>query len=124
MNRWLLWLLMLISPWASALGEELWLAPDTCAMTNQESECKLQLQLEFHSQQPRSLCLWLAHSAAPLTCFHQRRDFSYKLQLSLARDTLIELRDQQNRTIASRLLRVAIYEPASRRRRGLSWDLL
>lgn len=113
----------LISPLAQA--DELTLTPDTCAVTAEKPACRLDLLIEYQSDTPKSLCIWVAKHPIPLTCFENQIHFKYQVQLTLADDTLFELRDPKNNVITSGLVKVAKFEPANtRRRRGLNWNLL
>lgn len=114
---------MISSPFIQA--SELTLTPNTCAVTAERPACRLNLLIEYQSNTPKSLCIWVARHPIALTCFENQIRFKYQVQLTLADDTLFELRDPKNNIITSGLVKVAKFEPANtRRRRGLNWNLL
>ncbi len=110
----------------SLQADEFSLMPNTCAVTAENPVCDLALVIEYQSETPQSLCLWLTAKTVALTCFENRLHFTYQLQLTLADDTQFELRDpKNNNTLRSAFVKVAKFEPAkSRKRRGLHWNLL
>ncbi|MCL1120444.1 DUF3019 domain-containing protein [Shewanella seohaensis] len=110
----------------TSLADELKITPNTCAVTLEKPDCHLDLLIEYQSDIPQSLCVWLTTEAVALTCFEDSLNFKYQVQLTLAKDALFELRDpQSNHIVTTALVKVAKFEPANpRRRRGLNWNLL
>ncbi len=110
----------------SCLADELRITPNTCAVTLEKPDCHLDLLIEYQSDIPQSLCVWLTTETVAIACFQDRLDFKYQIQLTLAKDTLFELRDPKNNSlVTTALVKVAKFEPANpRRRRGLNWNLL
>lgn len=127
-SLWFTYCTLLISCFVSfALrADELTLTPNTCAVTQEKPSCALDLLIEYQSDIPQSLCIWMAKQAVVLACFENKLNFKYQVQLTLVDDTLFELRDpKNNNTISSGLVKVARFEPANnRKRRGLNWNLL
>ncbi|GLR34200.1 DUF3019 domain-containing protein [Shewanella decolorationis] len=111
---------------SSILADEIRITPDTCAITLERPTCHLDLLIEYQSQVPQSLCLWVVKHTTALACFNDSLDFKYQVQLTIAEDTLFELRDlKNNQIVTTALVKVAKFEPANtRRRRGLNWNLL
>jgi len=110
----------------SIRADELKITPDTCAITPERPMCNLNLLIEYQSNIPKSLCIWIVKHTATLACFKDSFGFKYRVKLTLAEDTSFELRDMNNNdVVATSIVRVAKFEPANtRRRRGLNWNLL
>lgn len=110
----------------SIRADELKITPNTCAITLERPTCHLNLLIEYQSKIPQSLCLWIVKHTTALVCFNDSLNFKYQVQLTIAEDTLLELRDlKNNQIVTTELVKVAKFEPANtRRRRGLNWNLL
>lgn len=106
-------------------GQELILTPSTCVIADPEQNCKIDIDVEFQSSQLVNFCLWIDGIRKHDKCFQGKHALTEQLSLTLAHDTLIELRDFNDRVLAEGLIKVATFEPINtRRRRGLGWNLL
>lgn len=110
----------------SIRADELKITPNTCATTLKSSTCNLDIIIEYLSPNKESMCIWIVKHSAAIACFKDSFGFKYQIQLTLAEDTLFELRNMNsNDIVATTLVKVAKFEPANtRRRRGLNWNLL
>lgn len=110
---------------AFTYGQELTLTPSTCVITDPEQNCQIDIDVEFQSNQLVNFCLWIDGIRKRDKCFQDKQSLTEQLSLTLAHDTLIELRDFNDRVLAEGLIKVATFEPINtRRRRGLGWNLL
>jgi hypothetical protein len=88
--------------------------PNICVTQQVGDMCQLTFNIETQDVPPGVLCLFL--NGELLTCSRQGR-FYNKTSISIVQDSLLELKNNAQKTILSKTLLVKYLEPHNQRRR-------
>ncbi|MCG9697646.1 DUF3019 domain-containing protein [Shewanella sp. Isolate11] len=120
----LLSFLLLCSFEAHCTMTEVNVAPKTCAVLEEGKPCHIQLKVNYTLDNLEQTCIWLAHKTSPEQCFN-RLDVAHFLELTLTKDTLVLIKNIDEKILEQVTIQIATYQPVNqRKRRGLNWNLL
>lgn len=106
------------------ISNQLNLHPLTCAVMEKDIFCKTELKLEFISNHPQNICVWLSNSSSPKKCYQKTQNFKLSFPIKIKSDLIVFIKDMHGKVIVTSELKFAIFQPAKvRKRRGLNWDI-
>ncbi|WP_333609204.1 DUF3019 domain-containing protein [Arsukibacterium sp.] len=95
-------------------------SPTVCVTEQQQASCRAELTLRWHSQQPQSLCFYLAEQS--MQCWHQATAGEFKQMLDWHYGW-VSLRANSDLILLSTELQVLSRQPLRRRRVAGPWSL-
>jgi len=85
--------------------------------------CEDQLEISWHSKDPRSLCLFQSDKNLPLRCWENENSGKHSFALAIANNVQFHLREiDQNELLVSQEFEVVQNTNNTRRRRRNPWS--
>jgi hypothetical protein len=121
-----LWLISQLSIFATYAQQQpepkLQITPNKCVALRQGQTCYTDLAIQWHSQEPRDLCVYQTGNSEALKCWQNRTQGSFSGEIKTDKTIEFQLREEKtNLILASSMLKIAwVYK---RKRRAVSWRI-
>jgi hypothetical protein len=113
----------MISLPAPAAQAELSLVPKVCVLARGEQVCRDRVNIEWHTDQPLTLCLFVDDAESPLRCWREEAGGDHVYQAETAESLLFQLRQQHTGILlASEIFAVIREHTEYRYRRRNPWS--
>lgn len=96
-------------------------APTVCLVDQQQRPCQLDLNLQWQSALPQSVCAYLDEQQ--LACWNTVQQGQWQQQLQLTGPARLELRNHQQQVLLQQQLTVLSRQPERRRRLVAPWSV-
>jgi len=99
------------------------LKPRLCVLTDGEENCHDQLEVQWMSETPRSVCLYQNDQPMPLQCWSNQNTGEYRFVLTTNASTDFQLReDEHGRALGQEMFEVVHQQKRYRKPRRNPWN--
>ncbi|MDQ2075733.1 DUF3019 domain-containing protein [Marinimicrobium sp. ABcell2] len=97
--------------------------PQVCALAENETLCREQINIHWQSGQPMHLCLFVDTEIPPLACWREKDSGVYQYQADTRDSLVFQLRQESNnQLLASEIFDVIREQTEYRQRRRKPWN--